>query len=115
MKIIKFLKRFCPAMCLLSISLWPLTAQTPPIQSAMTEADGFLQAQKWPEAAKAYEALTKTEPNNGRAWYQLGWARHGLGEYQEAIDAFQKALEINKSTPRRAAYAMYGVAVMYAG
>jgi len=86
-------------------------AQSP--SNGMNEAAALFQAQKWAEAARAYEAITKAEPQNARAWYQLGWSRHGLAQYAQAIDAFQKALEINKGNGR-ASLSMYAIGVMYA-
>lgn len=91
-----------------------ISAQTPVVSPEMQKANEFFQAQKWAEATKAYEAITVAEPTNGRAWFQLGWSRHGLGHYQEAMEAFQKTLEINRET-RRESFSMYGIATMYAG
>jgi tetratricopeptide (TPR) repeat protein len=107
------LKSMYTALVLAALAI-STAAQTATVAPAIQEADALLQAQKWAEAAKAYEAITGAEPTNARAWYQLGWSRHGLGKYEQAIDAFQKALEINKGT-RRASFAMYGIATMYAG
>jgi len=73
------------------------------------EADALFQSQKWADAARAYEAITKTEASNGRAWFRLGVALHSLGRYAQAIGAFEKALEISKSPQ-----AMYNLASSYA-
>ena len=62
--------------------------QTP--SPAMQEAIAFMQAQKWAEAATAFEAVIKNEPANGQAWFQLGIARHSLGEYAKAVEAYLK-------------------------
>ncbi len=97
-----------------SICFSTAIAQTQPATTPMAAASALLQAQKWDEAAKAYEAITKAEPNNGPAWFQLGWARHGLHHYQEAIEAFQKPMELSKGTPREPTV-MYAMATMYAG
>lgn len=108
------LKRACFGILLLMFSVSAVAAQNQSQPAAgMEEANRLLQAQKWGEAAKLYEAITQAEPGNARAWYQLGWSRHGLGEYARALDAFQKNLELNKGT-RRAAFSMYAIAVMYA-
>jgi tetratricopeptide (TPR) repeat protein len=74
-----------------------------------TEADALFQSQKWADAAWAYEAVTKAEAANGRAWYRLGVSLHNLGRYEQAIAAFQKALEIGKQPQ-----AMYSLASSYA-
>ena len=89
-------------------------AQTQPTPPPMAAASALILAQKWDEAAKAYEEITKAAPNNGLAWYQLAWARHGLQQYQLAIDALQTPLRLSKGTPREPA-TMYAVATMYAG
>ncbi len=72
-------------------------------------ADAFYAAQKWAEAAVAYEQITKTEPQNARAWNRLGYSLHALGKYEQAIAAFNRAVEINHNP-----YAMYNLACAYA-
>jgi tetratricopeptide (TPR) repeat protein len=85
----------------------PSQGQTP--SPAMREANALMNEQKWAEAAKAYEKITTTEPANGRAWYQLALARHSLGDYAQAVDAYLKvpALSTNPSI-------MYNLACSYA-
>jgi tetratricopeptide (TPR) repeat protein len=80
-------------------------------QSSATvqEADAFFQAQKWAEAAKAYEAVSKVEPANARIWYRLGMSLHSLGKYEQALAALQKSVDIG-GRPQ----AMYGLASTYA-
>lgn len=101
-------------LILFGVGQTSITAQTPTISPEMQKANQLFQAQKWSEAAAAYESITKAEPNNGAACFNLGWSRHGLGKYQEAIDAFQKPLQLSKGTPREPTV-MYAVATMYAG
>ena len=69
-----------PALC--------AQAQDP---AALAKADEFFAARDWARAAEAYAAITKAEPKNGRAWFQLGSAYHELGKYREAITAFEQA------------------------
>ncbi|HWP55954.1 MAG TPA: tetratricopeptide repeat protein [Pyrinomonadaceae bacterium] len=38
----------------------------------MNAANQLFNNQKWEEAAKAYEVIVAAEPDNARAWYQLG-------------------------------------------
>lgn len=88
------------------------SAATPQSQSAsssMNEAEALFQAQKWAEAARAFEAITKAEPNNGRAWARLGGSRHALGQYEQAASALLRAVEITK-----APVAMYNLARAHA-
>lgn len=88
------------------------SASTPSQSSASVspvEAEALYQAQKWPEAAKAFEAVTKAEPQNGRAWLRLGATRHQLGQYTQAVTALQRAVEILQGP-----VAMYNLACAYA-
>jgi tetratricopeptide (TPR) repeat protein len=65
-------------------------AQSPTMQ----EAEALFQNQKWPEAAKAFEAITKAAPTKPRPWYRLGSSLYALGKYEEAAAPFQKAIQI---------------------
>lgn len=58
------------------------------------EANKLWQDQKWIEAAKAYEGLTRTEPNNGQAWFRLGSSLASLNKFSEAIRPLERATEI---------------------
>jgi hypothetical protein len=69
----------------------PAPAQPSP---AAIEAGKLFQSQKWPEALIAFEALTKTEPTNGMAWYRLGASLGNLNKHQEAVAPLKKAVEI---------------------
>ena len=101
-------------LILLGFSIIPAHAQTATASPEMLKANELLQAGKWQEAATIYEAILKSDSRNGLAWFNLSWARHGLGKYQDAIDALQKPLELSKGTPREASV-MYAMATMYAG
>src|SRR5436309_296284 len=69
-----------------------IIAQT---QSSATveQANAFFQAQKWEESAKAYETITKTDPGNAKIWYRLGVSLYKLGQYENAVTAYERALE----------------------
>jgi len=75
---------------------------------AMVAASELQKAQKWPEAATAYEAVLKDEPNNAAAWYQLGMVRYSMKRYAEAADAFQHNVAISNS-----GFVMYNLACVY--
>lgn len=77
--------------------------------TALQEADALYGSQKWADAARAYEAITKAEAANGRAWYRLGVSLHQLGRYAQAVEAYQKALGINQNP-----VGMYNLACSYA-
>jgi tetratricopeptide (TPR) repeat protein len=84
------------------------TAQTAP-SPQMKAASELLNSQKWEEAAKAYEAITASEPANARAWYLLGISRFSLKQFEAAIAAFQKNIAITNNPT-----AMYNVACAFA-
>jgi hypothetical protein len=84
----------------------PVLAQTRP--AGAQDADALFQAQKWTEAAQAYEAITKAEPSNGRAWNRLGMSLSAAGKYEQAIDAFQHAAQIAGNP-----VVMYNLATVY--
>lgn len=83
-------------------------AQTQP-SPKMLAANELFNAQKWAAAASAYEGVIKDEPNNGRAWYQLGTSRFSLGEFAPAIVAFEKNVALVKNPS-----AIYNIACAYA-
>ncbi|MGH9941383.1 MAG: tetratricopeptide repeat protein [Pyrinomonadaceae bacterium] len=58
------------------------------------EANTLFQARKWDESAKAYEALTKAQPNNGQAWFRLGASLMSSNKHEQAIAPLQKAVQI---------------------
>jgi len=63
-------------------------------QSATTEqtaADGYYNAKDWQKAAPAYEALAKANAASGQNWYRWGVALAGIGQYQKAIECYEKA------------------------
>ncbi len=69
----------------------PDPTATPP---SAAEADALIQKQDWGAAATAYEAIARAHPEDGLAWFRLGSARHSLGEYAAAAEAWLKAAEI---------------------
>ncbi|MGB7926177.1 MAG: tetratricopeptide repeat protein [Pyrinomonadaceae bacterium] len=95
--------------CVVSLMLLVLScAAQAQVQPAMQEADALYQAQKWAEAAKAYEAITKVEPSNGRAWNRLGSALQLIGKYEQAIEAYQRSAQIGGNP-----VTMYNLATAY--
>ncbi|MBI3651098.1 MAG: tetratricopeptide repeat protein [Acidobacteria bacterium] len=83
-------------------------AQTPALSPQMQAADALFTAQKWSQAIPAYEAITKTEPTNNRAWYRLAYALHSTAKYNEAIAAYQKIVATNNPS------VLYNLARSYA-
>ena len=86
--------------------LFPVSAfavqNTPSPQ--MKAANDLFNSQKFEEAAKSYEAIVAAEPNNARAWYQLGRTRFSLKQFESSISAFEKNIALT-SNPT----AMYNV------
>lgn len=79
--------------------------------------DGFRDSNKtnysrerWAPAIVLYEAFLKDQPNNGRAWFNLGWALHFSREHTRAVEAFRRASELGYNRPN----STYNVACAYA-
>lgn len=66
--------------------------------------------ERWAPAIVLYESFVKSEPNSGRAWFNLGYALHYSREHTRAIAAFEHALGLgyHKAT------ATYNIACAYA-
>ena len=96
----------CIALAILFAGSLSLAAQD---ESKMSAADQLFRAQKFNEAAIAYAEVTKEDPNNAAAWYQLGMSRLALRQFAPAIEALQKNISL-KNNP----VAMYNVACAYA-
>jgi tetratricopeptide (TPR) repeat protein len=94
-------------VCLFLVASCTTTlAQT--LSPEVQAADALFQAQKWGEASKAYEAITKSEPANNRAWYRLAYSLHASGKYNEAVEAYQKIAANNNPS------VLYNLACAYA-
>lgn len=74
----------------------------------MQAATQLVRTQKWAEAATALDEIVKAEPNNGRAWFLLGTSRHQLGQYEKAVEAYEKNIPISNNPT-----AMYNLACSY--
>lgn len=61
---------------------------------------------RWAPAVKHFESFLQGEPNNGRAWFNLGFALHYSSEHARAIDAFQQAIQNGYRPPT----SMYNIA-----
>ncbi len=93
------------------------TAPSAPVVSSPTpaaiqeqEIEADIQAGRFREAqARAQEALHR-QPNNALAWTYLGMASVRLGESQQAIRAFEKAIALNPKEPSP----YFDVALLYA-
>jgi tetratricopeptide (TPR) repeat protein len=61
-------------------------------------------AERWPEAAKAWEQVAAQNPQLGRAWNNLAHAYYHCKEYRKAIPAFARMRELGSGYPWLAAY-----------
>ncbi len=78
-------------------------------ESLNQKANGYFQNQDWKNAIDAYSQLAKQEPSNGRVWYRLGFSYHASKNYEKAVEAFSKAVEIGNNP-----VVMYNLACAYA-
>jgi tetratricopeptide (TPR) repeat protein len=78
-------------------------------QSVTARADELLQGQHWREAAAAFQSVVSSDPSNGHAWFGLASSLHAMGDYEQAIVAWQRAV-VTMRGPR----AMYYLASSYA-
>jgi tetratricopeptide (TPR) repeat protein len=78
-------------------------------QAMRSEANDFYQRQDWANAVKAYEAITRLEPQNAAAWSRLGAALHFMSKYERAAEAYKRSNEISAN-----ATTMYNLACAYA-
>ncbi len=58
---------------------------------------GFLaqNLEDFPAAVEAYELIVGKQPDNFECWNNLGNARAGLGEHEQAVTALRRAIEID--------------------
>ena len=65
-------------------------------------ADSLYYAQDWKNAKKMYESVLKDTSHNSIAWNRLGFSNYNLGNNDEALKGFQKALAYNPMPPVKA-------------
>jgi tetratricopeptide (TPR) repeat protein len=61
----------------------------------LNEGVALIQAQRLTDARDALLDVTRLQPQNLRAWYNLGLAYRTLGEGDSAIDAFERVTRID--------------------
>ncbi|MEK6286964.1 MAG: tetratricopeptide repeat protein [Acidobacteriota bacterium] len=66
--------------------------------------------QRWAPAVHKYESFLRNEPNNGRGWFNLGYALHFSSEHTKAIEAFERAIQFGYRPPT----SMYNIACAHA-
>jgi Tfp pilus assembly protein PilF len=65
----------------------------------LNEAIAVRDLQQFDEARQILTDMTATEPENVRAWFQLGLVRRVVGETGLGADAFRRAVELDPSDP----------------
>jgi beta-lactamase regulating signal transducer with metallopeptidase domain/Flp pilus assembly protein TadD len=65
---------------------------------------------KWRDAAQRFQVYAEKYPQNGRAWYNLGFSLLAGDRAEEAAPAFRKALELGYRKPET----LYNLACTYA-
>ena len=58
-----------------------------------------LASQKYPEALSSYQALSASAPQDARWWYGLAAAQDALGSSFEAVQSYERALQLGGLTP----------------
>ena len=66
--------------------------------------------QRWAPAVKKYESFLRDNPDNGRGWFDLGYALHYSSEHARAIQAFEQAIHFGYRKPT----SLYNIACAHA-
>ena len=62
-----------------------------PDPPTVEEAQEHQRAGRWEEAAAAWRQIAEADPENGTAWFNLGYTLHAARHLDEAIEAHRKA------------------------
>ncbi|MBU6249192.1 MAG: sulfotransferase [Xanthomonadaceae bacterium] len=72
----------------------------PPLVIDCRRADALLQAGRFAEAADAYRNILVRDPTNADVWYNFGYVLKNLGRFEEALAAYQRALQAGVRDPQ---------------
>lgn len=105
-------------VCLVILSLL-LLSDRPQAQQGSAPAHlkpglTLLQNQEFVKAAAAFEAIVKEDPEDGAAWYHLGYSLHAAGELDLAVRAHLLSTQFLSPNDARLVAANYNVACVYA-
>lgn len=81
-------------------------ARNPVRAQEAARADEYFARQDWPKAVAAYREVVQVDPDNGLAWFRLGYALHLQGDYGRAAEAQRRAAQF----PQFRATALYNLA-----
>ena len=87
-----------------------LTPDSPDPNVLMAMGVACVKAERYDRAREALAAATQIQPRNGAAWRHLGYCFIKLGELDQAMQAYQKSIDLNGSDWE--AYRGLGVACM---
>jgi tetratricopeptide (TPR) repeat protein len=76
---------------------WWLGGCTPPGPRALLEGDRLIREGKYPQAIQRLETARQHMGQEPRVWHWLGLAYQGAGQSEQAIEAYQKALSLDRS------------------
>lgn len=102
----------CVVLMLFTYGISEQARANPPDDKASPakEASAAYESKYWQKAARLYQQIAETEPQNPRAWYRLAVSLHGIGEQTKAIAAYQKSIEAGLPP----ALGEYQIALVYA-
>ncbi len=69
------------------------------INELIKQADAAINAKKWQEAIPPLQELIAIDPTNWQFYSALGDAQLNLGQYGQAIDAYEKGVQAAEKTP----------------
>jgi len=85
-------------------------SSNPSSRPSMETAQTMLRNERWQEASEELEGLVATDPDNGAAWFRLGFALQKQGLFDSAIEATDRAV----AHPELRATAHYNIACAHA-
>jgi tetratricopeptide (TPR) repeat protein len=84
----------CIATIALSIFIGATLGAAQSVSPAQQAADALFTDSKWEQAARAYSEILAKDQTNGAAWQQLGECNIQLQRFDDAIKAFQHAVDL---------------------
>lgn len=68
----------------------------------LIRATKLREQRRFAEAASAYERVVAAAPLLATEWYNLGFCRRMAGRYREALDAYERAIQLGVTAPEEA-------------
>lgn len=91
------IRPFILGLAFISLIQGGSAAQTVPTES---EALDLIRANRWAEAADAYEMILDANPFHGTPWYYYGLALQRSGDCEAALPAFERSIELGVNRGR---------------